>query len=146
MRELLDLSGLPGELKEYVEDHRIHVLDVCHTPDERLKEFPPDIRVMFLFMKNRNNAEELEKQLAGEEAIHTDTYDAIADYLEVPELKAIKRKVKEGEKCNMCQAIKELIANGEKREIELGEKRGIERERVNTERERALGSYLQKFG
>lgn len=37
--ELLDLEGVPPELRRYVTDYRIHVLDICHTPDRRLRNF-----------------------------------------------------------------------------------------------------------
>lgn len=132
---LLDFESVPEDLKQYVADYPIHVLDICHTPDERLEEFPPDIRVMFLFIKNQNNSGELERCLAREEPVSSDTYDAIADYTGTDELKHVKRKVKEGERLNMCRAIKELVAAGEERGI-AREKENTERERQNTERER----------
>lgn len=50
---------------------------------------------MFLFIKNQNNPKELERCLAKEEPVSSDTYDAIADYTGTEELKHVKRKVKE---------------------------------------------------
>lgn len=48
---ILDLSKIPEGLLEYIPDYQIQVLDVCHTSDERLLEFPSDISCMFLSMK-----------------------------------------------------------------------------------------------
>ena len=44
---LLDFSEVPKKFRNYIPDYQIHVLDVCHTPDERLLEFPKDIATMF---------------------------------------------------------------------------------------------------
>lgn len=125
LRELLDLEHVPQELLRYVADYRIHVLDICHTPDRRLREFPPDIRTLFLFMKYRDDPEKLKRCMAGEPAIRRDTYDTIADVTGGNHLKKIRPKEKGG-KINMCKAIDILIADGEKR--------GMARERKNTER------------
>ena len=51
MHDLLDFSEIPHELRDYVPDYPIHVLDVCHTADERLLEFPKDLASMFLMIK-----------------------------------------------------------------------------------------------
>lgn len=91
----------------------------------RLREFPPDIRTLFLFMKYRDDPEKLKRHMAGEPAIRRDTYDTIADVTGENHLKKIRPKEKGG-KINMCKAIDILIADGEKR--------GMARERKNTER------------
>ena len=48
LHDLLDFSEIPHELRDYVPDYPIHVLDVCLTADERLLEFPKDLASMFL--------------------------------------------------------------------------------------------------
>ncbi len=37
----------------------VHVLDVCHTPDERLLEFPEEIACMFLAIKYAKDKKKL---------------------------------------------------------------------------------------
>ena len=49
--------------RKFVTDYKIHVLDICHTPDERLLEFPKDIATMFLTIKYRENLDVLKKVL-----------------------------------------------------------------------------------
>lgn len=51
LHEILDFSNVTDEWKEYIQNYKVHVLDICHTPDERLMEFPNDIASMFLFIK-----------------------------------------------------------------------------------------------
>lgn len=127
LHDLLDLDRIPSELKHYIADYPIHVLDICHTPDHRLEEFPSEIRTMFLFFKYRDNPDQLMRKLAGADTVSQDTYDVITDFAGEERLKCLRPK-EEGEKIHMCKAIDILIAEGEKR--------GAAREKENTERER----------
>ena len=46
---MLELDGVPEELKEYVEDYSLHILDVCHTPDDQnMNRIIFHIRLQFL--------------------------------------------------------------------------------------------------
>ncbi len=121
LHELLDFGNVSEELREYVMDYKIHVLDVCHTSDSRLREFPPDIRTMFLFLKYKDDSEKLRECML-EEEIREDTYDTIAEAVGERRMKKYRPK-EEGGKIQMCRAIDLLIADGEKR----GEQRGMER-------------------
>lgn len=133
LHDLLDFSKVPDELKTYIADYPIHVLDVCHTPDERLAEFPPDIYTFFLFIKYRNDPEKLQAALSNTLPVRGITCEAIADCVGERRLKRFIPE-KKGEKVHMCKAIDLLIADGEKRGIEIGEKRGVARARKNIER------------
>ena len=122
LHELLDLEHVPRELMKYIVDYRIHVLDICHTPDEELAQFPSDIRTMFLFLKYKDDPVRLLQVLTHAEAVSRDTCEVIADCTGEPGLLQLSAG-KEGEKINMCKAIDILVAEGEMR----GEKRGEER-------------------
>ena len=143
LHDLLNLEPLPETLQKYVADYPIHVLDVCHTPDQRLHDFPPDIRTMFLFFKYREDPGALMRKLADADDISLDTYDTIADFAGEQRLKRFRPNVK-GEKICMCRAIDILIQDGEQRGEKTGEKRGekrgfqlgVDAEKKNTERER----------
>lgn len=95
LHDLLDLEPLPSELRACVADYPIHVLDIRHTPDQRLEEFPPDIRTMFLFIKYQDDPEKLMRKLADADAVSQDTYDTIADFAGERRLKRIQAE-KEG--------------------------------------------------
>lgn len=155
LHELLDFERVPPELKEYVMDYSVHVLDICHTSDERLEEFPPDLCTMFLFLKYKNDPDVLMEKMAGAEEVGWDTCEAIADLVGEQRLKrAIPEE--EGAKVCMCKAIDILIKDGEKRGekqgFRRGEKRGFKRgirigaaeERKNTELERKNAELQRK--
>lgn len=135
LHELLEFGRMPPELKEYVADYPIHVLDICHTSDERLAEFPPDIRTMFFFMKYKDDPDSLTQKLTDAEMIRRDTCEAIADITGEQRFKKFLPQ-KKGEKICMCKAIDMLIKDGEKRGEKRGYELGVAQERENTERER----------
>ena len=41
---MLDFSEVPERFKNYIPDYQINVLDVCHTPDERLLELKENVQ------------------------------------------------------------------------------------------------------
>lgn len=155
LHELLEFGRVPEALRGYIADYPLHILDVCHTADERLMEFPTDVCAVFLFIKYKDDPENLMKSLSKIREVRRSTCDAIADCVGERRLKYI-RKTEEGGKVKMCKAIDLLVADGEKRGIKIGEKRGEKRgieigekrgekrgielgtarERKNTERER----------
>ena len=71
-----------------MEDYAIHILDVCHTPDERLQEFPPEICFLLMCIKYANDKEALLrlKELTGCSDISEDTMETLGEYLDMPEL------------------------------------------------------------
>ena len=88
LHEMLELSGLPEELKAYVENYSIHILDVCHTPDDRLREFPAELCFLLMCIKYAKDKEAFLRLTERAEAsvVSEDTYETIAEYLGEPEL------------------------------------------------------------
>ena len=124
-------------------DYRIHVLDICHTSDERLEEFPPDIRTMFLFIKYKDDPDTLMKKLSNAEDVCRDTCEAIVDMVGEQRLKKVMPE-KEGAKVCMCKAIDILNKDGEKRGELRGFERGTAQERKNTELQRKNAEQQRK--
>lgn len=135
LHEILDLSDVTDQWKKYIQNYKVHVLDVCHTPDERLMEFPEEIACMFLtikYAKDKKKLTELAKNLSWFAEADKDTSAVMWNWIENKKmLKKIKVFETEGGKINMRCAIDEIyedgIAEGEKRGITIGEKRGEER-------------------
>ena len=101
------------------------MLDVCHTPDERLLEFPKDIATMFLTIKYRDNLPTLKKVLKiipEIENIEEDTYDVMWNFLDKRMLELKENVQNEDGGINMCGAVDQMIAEGMER--------GIAREKV----------------
>lgn len=114
LHELLDFNQVPEQARQYVENYRLHILDVRHTSDEELRKFPSDIRLMLFFIKYTEDKTALAnlQALTGCETIEEDTFEALAQYTNEPKLIEWKKKEgKEGE-VNMCKGLRDLIADG----------------------------------
>ena len=104
------------------------MLDVCHTPDERLLEFPKDIATMFLTIKYRDNLPTLKKVLKAIpeiENIEEDTYDVMWNFLDKRMLELKENVQNEDGGINMCGAVDQMIAEGMERGLAQGTERGI---------------------
>lgn len=115
------------------------MLDVCHTPDERLLEFPKDIATMFLTIKYRDNLPTLKKVLKTIpeiENIEEDTYDVMWNFLDKRMLELKENVQNEDGGINMCGAVDQMIAEGMERGLEQGMERGLKQgmERVAQEK------------
>lgn len=96
LHEMLDFEEVPEEMREYIEDYRLHILDVKHTSDEELRKFPRDIRFMLLFIKYTEDKKALMrlKELAGCEEVEEDTFETLSEYVNEPALIEWKKKGK----------------------------------------------------
>ena len=112
LHELLDLDKLPSSIRGYVADYPIHILDVCHTPDERLRQFPPDICFLLMCIKYAKDKEAFSRlrELTGTAVVSADTCETIAEYLGEPELLYGEAGTEGGR--NMCKAIRDLVEDG----------------------------------
>ena len=121
LHELLELEHIPEVMKECVADYPIHILDVCHTPDEQLREFPSDICFMLLCIKYAKDKEAFSrlKELAGFAIVSEDTYETIAEYLGEPELLENREQAEKGGK-DMCEAIRALVEDGRNEGLRQG--------------------------
>lgn len=96
LHDILDFSNISAEWKEYIQNYKIHVLDICHTPDERLLEFPDKIACMFLAIKHAGNKQRLSELINMFPFFHNldeDTYDTIWNYVGNPKMLEIKKEL-----------------------------------------------------
>lgn len=129
LHEMLDFEEVPEEMREYIEDYRIHILDVKHTSDEELRKFPRDIRFMLLFIKYTEDKEALMrlKELAGCEEVEEDTFETLSEYVNEPALMEWKKKEERKGDISMCNGLRELIADGRAEGKEEGEKIALDK-------------------
>ncbi|MDO4261786.1 MAG: Rpn family recombination-promoting nuclease/putative transposase, partial [Eubacteriales bacterium] len=124
LHELLDFSGVPVELRKYIPDYPIHVLDVCHTEDSRLLEFPGDIACMFLVLKYRKDKETLERlihEVAAFRKVEEETYDTLWNFIDSARMQEWKENIEKKEGgIDMCLAIEEMYMDGKREGEEKG--------------------------
>ena len=119
MREMFSLDGMDGELRAYLENYRIHVVNLAEQEEER---FQTGLRELVGMLKRKDDPEAMRAYLRDNEArfreMDEDTYDMLCVMLdlkglEVPDSpggggRSEKRKEKE-EKRDMCRAFEILI-------------------------------------
>ena len=105
------------DLYKELDDTLVHlfignILDVCHTPDERLRQFPPDICFLLMCIKYAKDKEAFSRlrELTGTAVVSADTCETIAEYLGEPELLERGAEAEGGR--NMCKAIRDLVEDG----------------------------------
>jgi len=107
---MLDFEKVPEEICPYVENYSIHVLDVMHTSDERLMEFPDDIACMFLiikYQKDKSRLAELVEKLEMFHVVSGNMYETIWRFTGNDHLLKIEEQVRnEKGEVDMCQAIR----------------------------------------
>lgn len=121
LHDMLEWEGIPGSIRQYVEDYHVRLLDIVHTPDERLQQFPEELAGIFLFIKYQNDKRklrEITERMPVFSHMSRDGFELTAIHTNAREL---LNKEKEGEEDqDMCRALKEMIKEGEAR----GEVRG----------------------
>lgn len=131
LHEILDFGKIPDTLRSYIPDYPVHVLDIRHTPDERLMEFPDDIACMFLVLKYQKNKKKLLEIMESHPAfqhVKEDTYEAVWSYTNTTRLLELKEEITEKEgTINMCQAIDEIFEDGKKEGRIQGERHALKR-------------------
>ena len=131
LHEILDFSKISDEWKEYIQNYKVHVLDIRHTSDDRLMEFPEDIACMFLAIKYAGNKEKLSELIRSFphfQKLDEETYDTIWNYVGNKQMLKMKKTSEKGGidmRCAIDEIYEDGIAEGERRGISIGEERGI---------------------
>ena len=137
LKEMMDLSTLPEEVREKIADYPVHLIDVRRYP--HAERFRTDLKLVFGFLQRASEPEELtefiEENTKEFSSLTEDAYDMIASMSKTGELKELKKDIGQ-EDYNMCKAIDMMVADGEKRGEERGEARGI---KLGEERGEARG-------
>lgn len=135
LKEMMDLSGIPDDLKNKIVDYPIELLEVRRYPNP--EKFQTDIQYVFGFLKYAEDRQGLAEYVKEHQKVFSEldeqAFDMISCMSKSSELKAVKVKYQKekGGRVDMCQAITEMIADGEKRGYERGEKYGYEQGKKN---------------
>ena len=98
---ILDFQDIPEQIRQYVQNYRIHVIDVRRM--ERTDLFQTDLRQVFDLIRFSGNRERLRDLIEQEPAYGKleDAFDFASSYVGLRELSKWKEAVREGERFNM---------------------------------------------
>lgn len=148
---ILDLTGIPAELKDKVNNYSICLCEVRRF--ENTEVFRTDIKQLFDCVRYSEEPDKLYELVANDPAyreMEADTYDMIAQYTKTNELMQIKEYGKKEGKVDMCKAIAELIERGRRQGMEQGIEQVI-RALIETSREfgstkeETIGRIIEKM-
>ena len=131
LKDMMDLSGIPDDLKNRIADYPMELLEVRKFSNP--EKFQTDIQYVFGFLKYAEDKQRLAEYVEENQDVFSEldeqAFDMISCMSRSEELKTIKIKYQEekGGHVNMCQAITEMIADGEKRGYKRGEEKGYKR-------------------
>lgn len=123
---LLDFTDIPDSLREKVSNYRIHVIEVRKLTDTNI--FRTDVKQVFDFIRFSGDKKKLKALMESDPAyafLEEDAYDMVAGCAGEEEMFRIKDKYRKGGKVDMCQGLREWIAD------ERQEGKAEERERMN---------------
>lgn len=114
LRDMLDFTDIPKELREMTSDYRINLIEIRKLKDTSV--FKTDVRQVFDFIRCSEDKKKLKELVDGNDYyknMEEDAFDVAVHYTNTIELIESKScyEGKDG-KVDMCTAIKELIADG----------------------------------
>ncbi|MBD5520703.1 MAG: hypothetical protein HDR03_05680 [Lachnospiraceae bacterium] len=113
LHEILDFTDIPEQLKEKVQDYKINLIEIRKLQNTDV--FKTDVRQVFEFIKYSENKEALLKLVESDsyyKNMEPDAFEVAAHYANADALIKIRTYHRKGDKIDMCNALKELIADG----------------------------------
>ena len=136
---ILDFQDIPEQIRQYVQNYRIHVIDVRRM--ERTDLFQTDLRQVFDLIRFSGNRERLRDLIEQEPAcgrLEEDAFDFVSSYVGLRELSKWKEAVREGERFNMKTGFQmyedEFLERGRAEGKEIGRAEGKEIGKVEATR------------
>lgn len=123
---ILDFTGIPEELKVFVSNYEIQILEVQKL--ENTHVFRTDLKQVFDFIRHADNKQKLHELLKNDKAYQSmdeDAYDAAAAFANAGELIDRKKFHMEGGQINMCKALEEMLADERMEGIDEGIEQGL---------------------
>ena len=125
LHEILDFTNVPESLKDMTPDYKINVIEIRKF--EQTEVFQTDVKQVFDFIRLSEDKEALLKLIENDDSykhMEEDAFEVIASYTNSIELRKQmeemnREEFKEGERKDMCRAIRELMEDS--REAGLAE-------------------------
>jgi len=132
VRDMSNVSVLPGGMRRLAEDYRIHLVSMREIPEDALQKMKSDLKYVLGLMKCGNSRKSYEEFIFQNQDYFSHIPKSAVDVLHVCiNIKELTRKLEyhiteEGEEeTDMCRALEQIIEESREQGIE----QGIERER-----------------
>ena len=145
-KSLHEVLDIPDDIKKYVNDYKINLVEVAFLEDEQIEMFQSDFKIIAdYFVQKRRGANYIPIDKTIE---HTDELLKTLKVLTKDEryetvLDELNEKKMKGE-INMCEIYDQIEGQGIKKGIQKGIQEGIQQEKENTERERKRAEAAEK--
>lgn len=126
LHELLDFTDIPEELRELVNDYRVHILEVQKLEDTSV--FHTDVKQVFDAVRFSKDPEKLRELFLRDPAfreLDIEAYNVIVQYTRAGDLLTLREKHKKGETVDMCQALTMIMEEERNIGMKEGEKVGM---------------------
>lgn len=107
LHELINFTDIPEELRKYVNNYKVHIVNVSELNAE---VFRTDLKQIFGFLRCANDNKKIKELTERDQAYQSldeDAYDMIAEYADSTILKKIKKDHIEGGRINMCKGLQD---------------------------------------
>ncbi len=126
LHDIINFTDIPEELRKKVADYSINLIDIRRLEDTSM--FQTDVKHVFDFIRCAESKEKLYELVSTEpyyQAMDADAFDVVSMYTNSKELVGIKKYEGKDGKKDVCQAIKDLMADSRQEGREEGIKEGI---------------------
>ena len=126
LHDIIDFTDIPEELRCKTVDFPINLIDIRRLEDTDI--FQTDVKHVFDFIRCAENKEKLYELVSNEpyyREMDEDAFDVVSMYTNSKELVGIKKYEGKDGKKDVCQAIKDLMADSRQEGREEGIKEGM---------------------
>ncbi|MBR5127323.1 MAG: Rpn family recombination-promoting nuclease/putative transposase, partial [Roseburia sp.] len=135
LHEIIDFTDIPEELRSKVADYSINLIDIRRLEDTSI--FQTDVKHVFDFIRCAESKEKLYELVSREpyyQAMDAEAFEVVSMYTNSKELAGIKKYEGKDGKKDVCQAIKDLMADSRQEGREEGMAEGIEQTKIENAR------------
>ena len=131
-KSLMEVLNIRPELRQYVNDYKLNLIDLSELPEDRVGLFKSDFRSLIDWLKNKKdpNYKVLDRKLAHKEDF-TDLLYAMSGDERVYE--AVNNHDDEGDNITMCEFIDRLREKGREEEREKNNKENLKKAKALVE-------------
>ncbi|MDO4289251.1 MAG: Rpn family recombination-promoting nuclease/putative transposase, partial [Eubacterium sp.] len=133
-RDLRDMFATVSPFKELAGNYPMHLIEV--NAIKNLEAYDNDLMALFAFVKYQKDPKSLEALIVAHRqyfsGVSKETYATIRNVVDMRDMEAYVKYESEEGKINMCEALREIKKESEKRGIKIGREDGIkiEKEKV----------------